>query len=361
MGMVCIALKWIGIIVAVCLLLLLLLCLVLLFAPFRYTLNLDTNAECSALFRIRFLFPFFDVTAKWQEGMPFVRARIFFIPFFDLQKSKKKKLKSKKKARKKAKKTKGTKNTNTVKEQEEIKEQEETIEQSEIKEQGKAKELEEAKEQGETKKQNETKEQERTKEQEEIKTETADKGSKAQKGMEEQDFGKNKDTILDKIKAIFLKIKGTIRKICAIIKKYGSRKDTDGPGIWQKFIEKKEKVQYLWNADETKEFLALCKEQFPILLRHIRPRKLEGRLHFGTGDPCLTGRILGVFAMFYPLYQKSFILVPDFEQACLEAKLKAKGSARLCWILLFAKKWYFSREFKRCKALFKAKHFAKQH
>lgn len=343
MGMVCIALKWIGIILAVCLLLLLLLCLVLVFAPFRYTLNLDTNAECSALFRICFLFPFFDVTAKWQEGMPFVRARIFFIPFFDLQKSKKKKHRSKKKARKKAKKAKGTKSTNTVKEQEEIKEQEE------------AKELKEAKEQ------EETKEQEEKREQEEIKTESADKGSTAQKGMEEQDFGKNKDTFLDKIKAIFLKIKGTIRRIYAIIKKYGSRKDMDGPGIWQKFIDKKEKAQYLWNADETKEFLALSKEQFPVLLRHIRPRKLEGRLHFGTDDPCLTGRILGVFAMFYPLYQKSFILVPDFEQACLEAKLKAKGSARLCWILLFAKKWYFSKEYKRCKALLKAKHFAKQH
>ena len=346
MGMVCIALKWIGIIVAVCLLLLLLLCLVLLFAPFRYTLHLDTNAECSALFRIRFLFPFFDVIAKWQEGIPFVRARIFLIPFFDLQKSKKKKLRSKRKARNRVKKAKGIKNTNTVKEQNETKEQEE------------AKEL---KEQKEIKERTEKKEQEETREQEEIKTESADKGSAAQKGMEEQDFGKNKDTFLDKIKAIFLKIKGTIRKIYAIIKKYGSRKDMDGPGIWQKFIEKKEKAQYLWNADETKEFLALSKEQFPILLRHIRPRKLEGRLRFGTDDPCLTGRILGIFAMFYPLYQKNFILVPDFEQACLEAKLKAKGSARLYWILLFAKKWYFSKEFKRCKALLKAKHFAKQH
>jgi hypothetical protein len=62
------------------------------------------------------------------------------------------------------------------------------------------------------------------------------------------------------------------------------------------------------------------------LLKLLLPKRLRLRLHYGCGDPAMTGRILAGFSMFYPLYAKTLHIQPDFEQKMLEAELKAKGN-----------------------------------
>lgn len=49
------------------------------------------------------------------------------------------------------------------------------------------------------------------------------------------------------------------------------------------------------------------------LLRHFGPGKLQADLTFSTGDPALTGQLLGVICIFPIVYRNDMHLVPDFE------------------------------------------------
>lgn len=61
----------------------------------------------------------------------------------------------------------------------------------------------------------------------------------------------------------------------------------------------------------------------------IKPKRLEGYVHFGLEDPANTGQVLGVLAMALPLYDDFLIIRPDFEQACMEGNLEGNGKIRL--------------------------------
>lgn len=72
------------------------------------------------------------------------------------------------------------------------------------------------------------------------------------------------------------------------------------------------------------------------ILRIIKPDKLEGFLHFGMEDPAITGQILGIFAMTFPLYQGFLTINPDFTKSCLDGTLKGKGKIFLFSIVKLA-------------------------
>ena len=61
----------------------------------------------------------------------------------------------------------------------------------------------------------------------------------------------------------------------------------------------------------------------------IRPKRLEGYVHFGLEDPANTGQLLGVLAMALPLYDDFLTIQPDFEQPCIEGNLEGNGKIRL--------------------------------
>ena len=88
------------------------------------------------------------------------------------------------------------------------------------------------------------------------------------------------------------------------------------------------------NLREWREFLAserftegarVIKRQGFAILRHIRPRRLKGRIHFGTEDPSLTGKILGGLGILYPVLPKGLSVEPDFERSGLEADVEVGG------------------------------------
>lgn len=69
------------------------------------------------------------------------------------------------------------------------------------------------------------------------------------------------------------------------------------------------------------------------LWKMIKPKKLEGYIHFGLKDPASTGQVLAGMSMFLMFYDKFLKIVPDFEKACFDGFFRGKGKIRLFPIL----------------------------
>lgn len=77
---------------------------------------------------------------------------------------------------------------------------------------------------------------------------------------------------------------------------------------------------------------------------HILPRKVQGEIEFGFEDPSLTGRVLAVAGLCYPLYGESIKITPYFNQKILEGEIKLKGRIRGIVLLKSALKVGFNHE-----------------
>lgn len=75
----------------------------------------------------------------------------------------------------------------------------------------------------------------------------------------------------------------------------------------------------------------------------IRPKRLEGYVHFGLEDPANTGQLLGVLAMALPLYDDFLTIQPDFEQPCIEGNLEGNGKIRLFPVVRLVLKVIFNK------------------
>ena len=77
---------------------------------------------------------------------------------------------------------------------------------------------------------------------------------------------------------------------------------------------------------------------------HILPRKVQGEIEFGFDDPSLTGRVLAVAGICYPLYGNNIKVTPYFDRKILEGELKVKGRIRGIVLLKSALKVGFNQE-----------------
>lgn len=73
--------------------------------------------------------------------------------------------------------------------------------------------------------------------------------------------------------------------------------------------------------EESIELLQAVLKSSGGLLKHMAPRSLRGRLHFGTGDPALTGQLLGVLSVLFAMWGKGIAVIPDFEQEVFEGEI----------------------------------------
>ncbi|MBQ9984421.1 MAG: DUF2953 domain-containing protein [Lachnospiraceae bacterium] len=122
-----------------------------------------------------------------------------------------------------------------------------------------------------------------------------------------------KQVLTEKITAIRNKIQAIKNKVFQII---------------QKLKSLNEKREQLLKVYQSKRFDKARKDAIAyvkMLWRVIKPKKLEGYVHFGLSDPASTGQVLGVIAMFLSFYDAFLQIEPDFEQACFEGDLKGKG------------------------------------
>lgn len=119
--------------------------------------------------------------------------------------------------------------------------------------------------------------------------------------------------VIDKIDAIRNKIQAFKNKVQQIIEKL------------KNLNEKREQLLKIYHSkrfDKAKEDVITY---IKTLWKVIKPKKLEGYVHFGLNDPASTGQMLGIIAMFLSIYDGFLRIEPDFEQACFEGDLKGKG------------------------------------
>lgn len=122
-------------------------------------------------------------------------------------------------------------------------------------------------------------------------------------------------------KGSYEKIKCTFRKLCDKIKVLCKKKDKLAG-----FIE-----------DEThKKAFGIVKKEAVKLLRRFSPKRCRSYVRFGTGDPCITGRILAGIAAVYPFMPGDLSIDPEFDGKVLEFKADIKGSIFLVHLLICA-------------------------
>ena len=142
--------------------------------------------------------------------------------------------------------------------------------------------------------------------------------------------------IFQKIKEILLKIWRFPGRVLERIRK--SRL------TFRQFCDKIKKWYRFLQMDDTKQALLFLKGKGFLVLRHMLPVKIQGNLHFGFEDPSITGQVLAVAGMVYPLYGKTFRLIPDFEQQVLEGEVNLKGRVFGGYLLLQAWQIYRCKE-----------------
>lgn len=134
---------------------------------------------------------------------------------------------------------------------------------------------------------------------------------------------------------------GIKRKITALIQKLLSIKNK--AGLILEFI----------NDDTNRKGFRFAYNTLKRILKHILPRKLHSKLIFGTGDPCSTGQVLGIFGMLYGFYGNKLQITPDFENKIFQGSHYARGRIRIWTLLIIVIKLLLDKRFKDLKANFK--------
>ncbi len=127
--------------------------------------------------------------------------------------------------------------------------------------------------------------------------------------------------------------KGTSEKEVASKKALFSKEDIL---YWKKMITDEH------NQSVVKKIL----RELGYLLKHFKFRKIETDLIYGTGDPALTGQILGALSMVPILYQYEIKIVPDFEteEPYVQGSASVAGKVRLIHLLVTGIRLLFDKE-----------------
>ncbi len=146
----------------------------------------------------------------------------------------------------------------------------------------------------------------------------------------------------ERIKATWERIKAAGEKIKNI--KYTLK------SFYDRIDKTKERLTRTWeklHEAENQASIQLVKKELLKVWKQIKPRRIRGELIFGTDDPAITGQILAVCAILYPVYQDNLKIVPDFENSRLEGSLYVKGRIRIFPLLISGFKLYHDKNITR--------------
>ena len=115
---------------------------------------------------------------------------------------------------------------------------------------------------------------------------------------------------LEKIPGIPGKILGFFRKIGLTVKR---------------ICDKIDKIRKVLESERFARLKALFLYHGKRTFLHIRPRKVRGHVKMGTEDPYITGQLLAVAGIFFPLYGEHITIEPYFDTNILEGNLFIKG------------------------------------
>lgn len=108
--------------------------------------------------------------------------------------------------------------------------------------------------------------------------------------------------------------------------------------------EKTKQAKVLWTSDHMVSGRSFLWKQFLYLLRHTRPRKLEGYLRFGFEDPSTTGYAMAVYGISCSIWRPRLSVEPDFEKQILDCHVRIKGKIRVCHFLKAVLVLFFSKD-----------------
>ena len=126
---------------------------------------------------------------------------------------------------------------------------------------------------------------------------------------------------MEKIKQIIEKVKCTIRSICDRIKNIKAEYDF---------------YKGLWDKPQGQAAVKHVFRELWYLLKKIKPKKIEGDVVLGTGDPASTGQAIGAVAALYGFLPEKLQITPDFEEKRYEGTLHVKGKLRLIHVVIIA-------------------------
>jgi len=141
---------------------------------------------------------------------------------------------------------------------------------------------------------------------------------------------KSKDKTSDYAKAAELD-KQEKRHSKAIRKAKNKKADKKSKSLPEKISDKIKDIHYIITNDDNKCIFAKMLEKIKKLIDHVLPKKIEGYFKFGFDDPSVTGQVLEIFAIFYPLYKDDFKIIPMFYDEIIEADISFKGRLRLIY------------------------------
>ncbi len=146
-------------------------------------------------------------------------------------------------------------------------------------------------------------------------------------------FGKCRQAV-EKIKGFFQNIRYTIRKICDKIKSVLDH------------------IQYYREVMESEPFqasLGLCRRQLSRVVRMLKPDRFEAEALVDMADPAVTGEILAVYGMLYPLIGRHVRLTGGFacERTKIEGRLYIRGKVRVFTLIRAAVCVYFDRDVRK--------------
>lgn len=93
-------------------------------------------------------------------------------------------------------------------------------------------------------------------------------------------------------------------------------------------LQKKEKVTDFLTEDAHIHAFKKIKIDLFIILKRLKPTKIDIKLRFGFADPATTGKVLGGLSILYPFLGATTEFIPDFENQILKGNIYVKGKIR---------------------------------
>ena len=117
----------------------------------------------------------------------------------------------------------------------------------------------------------------------------------------------------------------------AVKKAKDKKKDKKNKSLPEKILDKVQDIHYIITNDENKVIFMKMLEKVKKIIVHVLPKKISGYFKFGFEDPSVTGQVLEILAVFYPLYKDDFKIIPMFYDEIIEVDISFKGRLRIVY------------------------------
>ncbi|MBR6303494.1 MAG: hypothetical protein IKR35_06550 [Lachnospiraceae bacterium] len=102
--------------------------------------------------------------------------------------------------------------------------------------------------------------------------------------------------------------------------------------------------------EDTKKLLSTFKKQLIKILKVIIPKKGRCNIEYGMDSPDTTAYIFGVYSLLFFKKTKRYVVIPNFDQKCLEGDFEIKGYFNIFSILIKALPIILSKKLRITKA-----------